>query len=80
MPGAEAGPALFWQGLPTADDTGRLNPLTATFSAGPRAAVRLGGRVALTLEAELPVYLLRVDDQLQAVPLPSVSAGVAASF
>ncbi len=71
--GLEAGPAMVWQTVPS-----------QTFSsfavgAGPRLGLRL--RVAtplsVSLEGEAPVLLVRIDDQTQALVLPSVGLGLA---
>ena len=74
--GAEVGPAYLWQ--TTTAGAGS----TLSVGAGPRGVARLAlaGPLSLSLEADVPVYLLRIDDRLQAVLLPSVTLGGALAF
>ncbi len=75
--GLEAGPAYWWQST----SVGAAALLSA--SAGPHGAARLElvGPVGLSLEVDLPVYLLRTDNgQLRPWLLPSVSLGLALAF
>ncbi|MHB8872989.1 MAG: caspase family protein [Myxococcaceae bacterium] len=74
--GAEVGLAYLWQTTSVGEGS------TFSLGAGPRAVVRLGlgQRLGLSLEADVPVHLLRIDDQLQAVLLPSVTVGASLAF
>lgn len=73
--GGEAGLAYFWQ-------SGAESNWMLTGGAGPRGTARLqlSRRTFLSLEAEVPVFLLRVDEKLVFAPLPSAALGVAVAL
>ncbi len=74
--GADAAVGYFSQSAPTGEAS------TVAFGLGPHGSARLSlsGPVWLVAQLDAPVFLMRVDERLQTVALPSGSAGVAVAF
>ncbi len=77
LAGAEAGPAFLWQTLPGAQTASTL-ALSAALRAGAR--LHLYKPLWLTLEGELPIAVLKLDERLQVRALPAATAGIALTF
>lgn len=75
--GAEAGVNYYSQSFATPANSGPQQTLTVTFAGRGSARLHLAGPLWLTLDAEIGAMLLRLDDKVQALAMPSGTAGLA---